>query len=119
MAGANNVIMPDSIGGSHMASLIANPDVMEFLDSIRVQGYSGANIESISYNQLPDDLKGKTIGDLESRRITGVTIIGLRKPDGSYEINPTVEETVDEGSRIFVLGNAEQIKKLVDHFGLS
>ena len=48
MAGANNVIMPDSIGGSHMASLIANPDVMEFLDYIRAQGNEGE-----TSNRLP------------------------------------------------------------------
>ena len=34
IAGANNVIMPDTVGGSHMAQLVATPDVMEFLDEI-------------------------------------------------------------------------------------
>ena len=63
MAGANNVIMPDSIGGSHMASLIANPDVMEFLDMIRVQGNQGANVESISFDELPKSLQNKSIKD--------------------------------------------------------
>ena len=33
-AGANNVIMPDKVGGSHMASLVMTPDVVEFLDTI-------------------------------------------------------------------------------------
>ena len=35
IAGADNVIMPDTVGGAHMASLIVNPDVMEFLDYFR------------------------------------------------------------------------------------
>jgi voltage-gated potassium channel len=56
MAGANNVIMPDAIGGSRMASLIANPDIMEFLDIIRARGIEGTNIESISYDELPAEL---------------------------------------------------------------
>ena len=71
LAGANNVIMPDAIGGSHMASLVANADVMEFLDIIRVQGNKGANMESISYEELPDEFRDKTIGELESKNITG------------------------------------------------
>lgn len=33
-AGADNVIMPDKIGGIHMASLIAQPDVLEFIEMI-------------------------------------------------------------------------------------
>jgi voltage-gated potassium channel len=28
-AGADNVIMPDKIGGTHMATLVSKPDVIE------------------------------------------------------------------------------------------
>ncbi len=119
MAGANNVIMPDSIGGSHMASLIATPDVMEFLDIIRVQGYQGANIESIGFDELPEQLQNRTIEELEAKRITGVTIIGYRSPQGEYIINPPISTKVIEGSRLFVLGNTAQIKNLIEYFHLS
>jgi voltage-gated potassium channel len=118
MAGANNVIMPDSLGGSHMASLIANPDVMEFLDIIRVQGYTGANIESIAFEELPEQMKGKTIQELDAEKITGVTIIGYRAPDGEYHINPKSDTVVAPNSRIFVLGSEDQIKNIVAHFHL-
>ena len=43
LAGADNVIMPDSIGGTHMASLVANPDVVEFLDSSTSHGCDRAS----------------------------------------------------------------------------
>lgn len=119
LAGANNVIMPDAVGGSHMASLIATPDVMEFLDTIRVRGESEANVETISYSELPSDLRGKSIGDLESRRITGATIVGFKSSDGDYMINPSMDITVDEGSKVFVLGNLDQIQKLIAHFKLN
>jgi voltage-gated potassium channel len=118
MAGANNIIMPDSLGGSHMASLIANPDVMEFLDIIRVQGYRGANIESIAYDDLPTGMQGKTIGELDAKRITGVRIIGYKAPDGQYHINPDAEIRVEPNSRLFVLGTTEQIKSVVEHYHL-
>ena len=36
VAGAQNVIMPDQVGGAHMASLVAIPDVVEFLDHSRI-----------------------------------------------------------------------------------
>lgn len=119
MAGANNIIMPDSIGGSHMASLIANPDVMEFLDIIRVQGYKGANIESIAFNELPEQFQNKTIGQLEAKRITGVTIIGFKTADGEYIINPDASIEVVQGSKLFVLGSTEQIKKMHEHYRIT
>lgn len=117
-AGANNVIMPDAVGGSHMASLVGNPDVMEFIDSIRVQGYMESNVETIRYEELPEELRDKTIGNLESRTITGATIVGFKSHDGEYLINPDFKTIVDKGSKIFVLGSKEQISNLVKHFEL-
>lgn len=116
LAGANNVIMPDAIGGSHMASLVANPDVMEFLDIIRVQGNKGANMESISYEELPEEFRNKTIGELESKNITGVTIIGFKEKDGDYIINPGLGIKVVAGSKLFLLGNSDQITHLHKHY---
>ena len=119
IAGAQNVIMPNAIGGSHMASLISTPDVVEFIDIIRLQGNQGANIESISFNDLPDQFRNMTIGELEAKKITGVTIIGFRGPDGQYVINPDNETEVVPQSKLFVLGNQEQIKKFNKLFGIS
>jgi voltage-gated potassium channel len=118
MAGANNVIMPDSIGGSHMASLIANPDVMEFLDIIRTRGIEGTNIESISCNELPAELQDKSITEIESRDIIGATIIGFKDAEGNYRINPPSDTKIVKGSKIFILGSDSQIKKLVNQFHL-
>jgi voltage-gated potassium channel len=106
LAGANHVIMPDSIGGSHMASLISNPDVIEFMDAIKVQGNSGVNIESISFSELPAEFRNKTIGQLEAKRITGVTIVGFKTPDGAYIINPDFDTEVVPHSKLFVLGSS-------------
>jgi voltage-gated potassium channel len=109
MAGADNVIMPDSIGGSHMASLISNPDVMEFLDIIRAKGTLGANIDTITYEQLPSNLKDRTIAELEMRKISGVTIIGYKDAHGEYQINPLETQPVLPGTKLFVLGSSSQI----------
>jgi len=116
IAGANNVIMPDSIGGSHMASLISHPDVMEFVDIIRAKGTLGANIDTLTYDQLPGNLKDKTISELNAIEDTGVTIIGFKDAEGGYHINPGGRTKVVEGSKIFVLGNAEQIEAFIDQY---
>lgn len=115
MAGANNVIMPDSIGGTHMASLISYPDVMEFLDIIRAQGSLGANIDTVTYEQLPSEMRDKTIAELQARNSTGVTIIGFKEPSGVYQINPPSDTRLVEGSKVFVLGNGEQVQSFVKY----
>lgn len=53
-AGANNVIMPDKLGGDHMASLVTTPDVIEFVDRLTIEGETTANLEEVAVNDLPE-----------------------------------------------------------------
>jgi voltage-gated potassium channel len=117
-AGADNVIMPDTVGGAHMASLVTTPDVMEFLDLIKISGDHHMNIEEISFSDLPQDYKFKSISELDAKKITGCNIIGYRKPTGEYIINPDPSIAVVPDSKLFVLGNPEQIDHLNELFGL-
>jgi len=116
IAGANNVIMPDTVGGAHMASLIVNPDVMEFLDLIQVSGKAKVNLEEINFQQLPKDLKICTITDLKQRAMAGCNVIGLKNVQGEYIINPQDDTHINPGSKLFVLGNPEQIRLLNEKF---
>lgn len=118
LAGANNIIMPDSIGGSHMASLVINSDVMEFLDIIRVEGKQGVNVESIAYDEIPSQYQGRTLEELNLKSSTGVTIIGYKTNEGEYQINPDLSLQFIQGSKIFVLGNSQQIKDINQIFGI-
>jgi len=84
IAGADNVIMPDKLGGDHMASLVVTPDVIEFVDRLTIEGETTANLEEIDVDELPKKYLGKTILDLDLRKKTGCTVIGLRNPDKDY-----------------------------------
>ncbi len=110
-AGANNVIMPDKIGGTHMASLVTRPDVLEFLDYIT--GRINIRLEEILYNNLSDRLKGKTIRELEIRNKTGANIIGFKTGDGEYVINPAPDTIMKPDAKLFVLGTQEQVTSLL------
>ena len=118
VAGADKVIMPDSIGGTHMAALIAKPDAIEFLESIKISSKNESNIETITFTQLPENLRNKTIEELESKKITGVTIIGFRSPQGKYIINPPLETYIVPDSQLFVLGSTSQIEHFIQYYGL-
>ena len=108
-AGANNVIMPDKIGGGHMASLVIKPDVIEFMDYVMGQGTSSVNLEEITFENLPKDLKNKSIKELGIRDKSGANIVGFRTPQGEYIINPSPDTIITPEAKIFVLGTLEQI----------
>lgn len=112
IAGANNVIMPDKLGGDHMASLVVTPDVIEFVGRLTVEGETTANLEEISVNDLPIEYLNKTILDLDLRRKTGCTVIGFKTPNNNYIINPEASVELQKDSHLIVLGRPEQISKL-------
>ena len=111
-AGANNVIMPDKLGGDHMASLVTTPDVIEFVDRLTIEGETTANLEEVAVNDLPEKYINKTILDLDIRRKTGCTVIGFRNPDKNYIINPEANIKLVADSQLIILGRPEQIIKL-------
>ena len=119
IAGADNVIMPDKVGGSHMASLVMTPDVIEFLDQLSLQGANEINLEEITFSNIPEDFRYKTIRELDSRYKTGTTIIGFKTPQGEYIINPSPDTEIIPDSKLFVLGNPEQIGRLNEIFGVT
>ena len=112
IAGANNVIMPDKVGGAHMASLVMKPDVVEFIDHITAEGAGNISLEEISFEHIPDELKNKTLKDLEIRNRSGANIIGYKTAQGEYIINPNADTRIIAGSKLFVLGTPEQIGAL-------
>ena len=116
IAGADNVIMPDKLGGDHMASLVTTPDVIEFVDRLTIEGETTANLEEIYVNDLPKKFLGKTILDLDLRKQTGCTVIGFRNPDKDYIINPEAHTKLVQSAHLIVLGRPEQIAKLRELF---
>lgn len=110
LAGANNVILPDKIGGDHMASLVVVPGLMEFIDNLSIVGKSNINIEEIAVEKLTKEIK--TIKDLDLRKKTGCSIIGYKDENGEYIVNPEADLDLAPNSKIIVLGRPEQIEVL-------
>lgn len=116
LAGADNVIMPDKLGGAHMAALVMKPDVMEFVDFITGQGGDNIRLEEITFANLSMEFQNKSISELEVRNKSGANIIGFKTAQGDYVINPSADTKIIPDAKLFVLGTSEQIVKLKDLF---
>ncbi len=117
-AGADNVIMPDKIGGDHMASLVVTPDLVEFLDNLQVSTEGSVNVQEIPYKAVCPDSHDRTIREIDLRNRTGCSIIGYKSPDGGYIINPEANQLVEEHSKLIVIGRPEQIANLHKEFAI-
>ena len=112
-AGANNVIMPEKIGGAHMAALVTKPDITEFFAHLTGQGSDiSITFEELSLSNISEGYRNKSIKDLDVRNKTGANIIGLRMSDGKYVINPPADTIINHDSKLILLGSEKQISDM-------
>lgn len=105
-AGANNVIMPDKIGGAHMANLVMNPDIKEFMDKMSTNNSDKFRIAELESHRTI------TLADLNCWHTTGATLLGIRTPDGDFQMNPPSKTILYNGNKLIVMGSADQINRL-------
>ncbi len=111
-AGADQVIMPDKLGGDHMASLVVMPDLITFMDKLSIEGKNTTNLEEVEIAEFADQIVCNTLRDLDLRNRTGCTIIGYISPSGEYIINPEADQMLETKGKVIVLGRPDQIEKL-------
>ncbi|MBN1924847.1 MAG: potassium channel protein [Prolixibacteraceae bacterium] len=109
-AGANNVIMPELIGGQRMAKLITQPDVVEFIEYILLQESIEVSFEEIPCADIAKSFAGKPLSHFKQRDISGANLIGIRRKNGKYIFNPGSDHILTTDDQLFVLGSSEQIR---------
>ncbi len=110
-AGANKVVMPDAVGGRHMATLVTKPDVVEFIEMMNGIGQDSLRLDNINYYQLKDEWRNKSIGELDIRKKTGATVIAIKDQFG-FTLNPQAGKSLIEGQTMIVLGSSQELEKL-------
>ena len=111
-AGATNVIMPDRVGGQRMAKLVAQPDIVEFVDYMLLQSIENVVLELISCDTIATCFEGRSIRELDVRNESGANIIGMKRKDNSFLINPVPETRLMTSDKLFALGTRKQISSL-------
>lgn len=112
MAGVNSIVMPEKVGGTHMATLVARPDIVEFLEHLSVHGEEPTNLEEIICGNLHPSIENKTINEIGIRKKSGVNIIGFKGPEGEYILNPDPDTPVSKGAKLFVLGTKDEVERV-------
>ncbi len=110
--GADNVIMPDRIGGQRMAKLVAQPDVIEFWEYVLLQRVKDVSLETVSCSNASDE-KECTLRSLALREKSGgANIVGVKTQEGNFVFNPSPDFVLQNSDVLFVLGSPGQIQVL-------
>lgn len=106
-AGASHVIMPDKISGQHMASMIAHPDVVEFMDYLMLDKSKKVFLDEVSCKGI---FEGSPLSIKHVLNGENINIIGLKKKDGSFVVNPGPDVILSGDDLLFVLGKNSEIQ---------
>ena len=106
IAGATNVIMPDKIGGSHMATLVVNPDVKEFLDYLSTQNTDDFQIAELLVTRQC------ILSAIDGWNSSGATVLGIKNLAGEYILNPSPAAEIAAGERLIAMGSNLQLNKM-------
>ncbi|TXC81635.1 potassium channel family protein [Luteibaculum oceani] len=105
VAGASNVIMPDSLGGAHMALLVLNPDTVDFIDQLSIHKPNSPSLVEIDFNSRSESTSFGALKDLTA----DVTLLGVKKANGDILISPKEDLMVEKGEKLFAIANHDVV----------
>ena len=99
-AGADHVVIPEHIGGAHMASLITRPGEENFLEMLGSKYIDNLFFEEFSFENLPIEYQGKTVQEINAS-VEGICVMGAIDKEGDLIINSN--KAISPGQKIIVL----------------
>jgi voltage-gated potassium channel len=112
-AGADEVVLPATIGGTRIAHSITRPATMKFLGDKRglisdelVQ--LGVEIDELRLHKHTH-LVGKTILDLQNMSAGNLLAIGLRRGDGSILRSDFMDKVIEPGDSVIIIGRVNAL----------
>jgi voltage-gated potassium channel len=110
-AGADKVISPHVSAGSRMAMGALRPNVVDFMTIAPLDDEEGIRIEEVEVSDR-SSLIGKSFKELDLRAKYGLSVIGIKKPDGKMIYNPPAEQVIGGGDTLIMVGGGEQLSKI-------
>lgn len=105
--GADRVVNPHRIGGVRMASFITQPNVADFVgESMHDARFEVRLSETVVEEGGPLDHRPLAESDPTNR--CGVTVLAVRRPDGSFVHQPGPDTVLRTGDVVIALGTSDQ-----------
>ncbi len=115
-AGASKVVKPFALGGIHMAHIITQPHVIELLEILTGVADQNLKLEEFKFQELKPEYQNKTIRDLDIRKNTGATVIGLKDDVKGFIFDPNSDTIIGKGDILIVLGSEKNIEQFKMYF---
>lgn len=121
-SGADQVVLPTAIGAQKVAHLIIRPTAENMLQQIQQQSNTIDDLNRIGLQfdelqVLPGSaLVDQQISEIEIKSNHGFLIVGIRRADGSNQLNPQPSTVLQAEDVVIVLGHKDDLPELAKRF---
>ena len=109
-AGADEVVLPDHIGGLRLATGLLQPQLVGFLENMTQNRLDAQFNESIIQEDAP--LDGISLRAASIHEQTGLVVIAIQDSDGTFLYNPPGDKKLVAGDALLVIANQKQLQTL-------
>lgn len=100
--GADQVVYPEKLVGIWTAIRFSSDHILDYI---------GLNEDNAIFEtDIPENWKGKTIGELDIRKRHGITVLALKK-NGKLNLMITPETVLSASCTMLIIGNIQNIDK--------
>ncbi|NEQ96375.1 MAG: potassium channel protein [Cyanothece sp. SIO2G6] len=125
LAGADHIVLPDTISGLRMAHLLTRPTAIDFLGQPEERSYLNDLLGQIDVQldelMIPAQsaLAGKTVRELEVRGKGAFIVVAIRLATGQLIVRPSPSQVLNSRDGLVVLGHRIDIPKFAKRYGLT
>lgn len=125
LAGANHVVLPATVSGVRMASLITRPTSNDFLEQKDRQNSLNDLLSQIEVQideltlSAPSPLVGKTVRELKIRGKGAFIVVALRRSNGQLLSQPSSSLILNCDDTLVVIGHQAELPKFARYYQLN
>lgn len=124
LAGADHIVLPDTISAIQISNLIVRSTGMDFLNNTYERSYLNeflANVEvQMEELQIKEDspFVDKTLMELQVRGKGAFMIIALRRLNDRLIFRPSATQLLNVGDSLIILGHQDKLPQFAEHYHL-
>ena len=111
-AGANRVLLPYSLSGRRMVTMLLRPEVADFLDEMAYAGGMELLLEQVTVCKA-SKLEGLTLAEAKSQLQLNVSVLAYKNPASTANQRPVPETRFLEGMQLFAFGTRDDLQRLI------
>jgi voltage-gated potassium channel len=111
-AGASRVLLPYSLSGRRMVTMLLHPEVADFLEEVAHSGGMELLLEQVKVGK-GSKLAGLSLAESKSRLQLNVSVLAYKIPGSPTSQRPGPETRFQEGMQIFAFGTRDDLRLLM------